>query len=72
MNAAVEEADIACATPIAFAEFANKAAWLPDFIVVDEAARLTENMILVVQSKWQHTPCLLIGDTKQFPPLALA
>ncbi|KAJ4199600.1 hypothetical protein NW767_008023 [Fusarium falciforme] len=72
IKAAAKAVDIACSTLVTMVEFANKTTFSPDFIVVDEAARLSENLLVAVQAKWPNAPCLLISDTKQFPPMALA
>ncbi|KAI8719279.1 hypothetical protein NCS52_00708400 [Fusarium sp. LHS14.1] len=72
VKAAAEAVDIVCSTPVTMVEFANKTTFALDFIVVNEAARLSENLSVAVQAKWPSAPCLLIGDTKQFPPMALA
>ena len=43
----------------------------PQLIVVDEAARLTENLSLVLQAQWQSAFSVYISDTQQFPPIGL-
>ncbi|KAH6968675.1 P-loop containing nucleoside triphosphate hydrolase protein [Fusarium avenaceum] len=61
--------DIVVGTPVSLADFSNHVSWVPHLIVIDEAARLSENLSLLLPSVWQSAFCLFIGDTKQFPPL---
>ncbi|KAK7398570.1 hypothetical protein QQX98_012048 [Neonectria punicea] len=69
---AVGRCDIICGTPVALAQLADHVnEWNADFIVVDEAARMSEPLSLMVPSKYQDAACLFIGDTKQFAPLTL-
>ncbi|KAF3067600.1 hypothetical protein CFAM422_008348 [Trichoderma lentiforme] len=42
----------------------------PSFAVVDEAGRLTEAMSLGPFAQYPDTPVVLVGDTKQFGPMA--
>ncbi|KAF5659279.1 hypothetical protein FCIRC_12561 [Fusarium circinatum] len=56
---------------IALVEFARHTDFVPQLIVVDEAARLTEKLSLAPQAEWQSAFCIYIGDTQQFPPIAL-
>ncbi|KAF4460376.1 MFS monocarboxylate transporter [Fusarium albosuccineum] len=72
MERAISLIDVACGTPCALAELANNSCWVPDLIVTDEAARLSEAMSLLLPSKWPRTVGIFIGDTKQFQPLSLA
>ncbi|KAF5005856.1 hypothetical protein FDECE_7730 [Fusarium decemcellulare] len=69
MERAISFVDIACGTPCALAELANHSSWVPDLIVTDEAARLSEAMSLLLQSKWPRAVGIFIGDTKQLQPL---
>jgi hypothetical protein len=63
--------DIAVGTPVSLADFSNHVSWVPHLIVIDEAARLSENLSLLLPSVWQSAFCIFIGDTKQSPPLAV-
>ncbi|KAJ3528633.1 hypothetical protein NM208_g10113 [Fusarium decemcellulare] len=48
MDAAVVTVDIVCATPAAFAEFANNSSWGPDLIIIDEATCLSESKSVAI------------------------
>jgi hypothetical protein len=63
--------DIAVGTPVSLADFGNHVSWVPHLIVIDEAARLSENLSLLLPSVWQSAFCIFIGDTSQFPPLGV-
>lgn len=41
-------------------------------MIVDEAGRTTENAMWIPVVKHPRTPCVYLGDTKQFGPMALA
>ncbi|KAF5989844.1 hypothetical protein FBULB1_526 [Fusarium bulbicola] len=71
MEHAISQVDIVVGTPVALVEFARHTDFVPQLIVVDEAARLTENPSLAPQAEWQSAFCIYIGDTQQFPPIAL-
>ncbi|KAF5257043.1 hypothetical protein FOXYS1_12453 [Fusarium oxysporum] len=71
MEYAVSQVDIVVGTPVALVEFAQHTEFVPQLIVVDEAARLTENLSLVLQAQWQSAFSVYISDTQQFPPIGL-
>ncbi|KAF5250314.1 hypothetical protein FANTH_4514 [Fusarium anthophilum] len=71
MEHAISQVDIVVGTPVALVEFARHTDFVPQLIVVDGAARLTENLSLAPQAEWQSAFCIYIGDTQQFPPIAL-
>jgi hypothetical protein len=71
MEYAVSQVDIVVGTPVALVEFAQHTEFVPQLIVVDEAARLAENLSLVLQAQWQSAFSVYISDTQQFPPIGL-
>uniref|UniRef100_A0A0D2XN87 CCHC-type domain-containing protein n=1 Tax=Fusarium oxysporum (strain Fo5176) TaxID=660025 RepID=A0A0D2XN87_FUSOF len=71
MEYAVSQVDIVVGTTVALVEFAQHTEFVPQLIVVDEAARLTENLSLVLQAQWQSAFSVYISDTQQFPPIGL-
>ncbi|EWZ37539.1 hypothetical protein FOZG_09528 [Fusarium oxysporum Fo47] len=71
MAYAVSQLDIVVGTPVALVEFAQHTEFVPQLIVVDEAARLTETLSLALQAQWPAAFSIYIGDTQQFPPIGL-
>ncbi|KAM0557087.1 hypothetical protein ACHAPJ_005350 [Fusarium lateritium] len=71
MDYAVSKIDIAVGTPVALADFAKHVSWFAHLIILDEAARLTENLSVALQALWQSAFCIFIGDTKQFPRIGV-
>ncbi|KAK2129784.1 hypothetical protein NOF04DRAFT_1369174 [Fusarium oxysporum II5] len=71
MEYAVSQVDIVVGTPVALVEFAQHTEFVPQLIVVDEAARRTENLSLALQAQWQSAFSVYISDTQQFPPIGL-
>ncbi|KAF4946292.1 hypothetical protein FGADI_11284 [Fusarium gaditjirri] len=69
MMHAVSQVDIVVGTSVALAEFAQQTESVPQLIVMDEAARQTENLSLALQAQWQSAFSIHIGDNQQFPSI---
>lgn len=71
LDAAVHACDAICGTPVALGQLANRSDWKPDFIVLDEAARMQESISAILLAKFPRAAGLLIGDALQFSPMSL-
>ncbi|KAF5581360.1 hypothetical protein FPANT_8973 [Fusarium pseudoanthophilum] len=66
---AVPLLDIVVGTPVALVELAQHTDFDLQLIIVDEAARRTEDLSLAFQAEWQSALYIHIGDTQQLPPI---
>jgi hypothetical protein len=66
---AVPLLDIVVGTPVALVELAQHTDFALQLIVVDEAARPTEDLSLAFQAEWQSALSIHIGGTQQLPPI---
>ncbi|KAH6971319.1 hypothetical protein EDB80DRAFT_784463 [Ilyonectria destructans] len=67
LKAAAQACDVVCGTPVALSQLANQTDWKPDFVVLNDAARMRESVSAILLSTFPRSACLFIGDTSQVP-----
>ncbi|EEY21669.1 BIP4 [Verticillium alfalfae VaMs.102] len=70
LRQAITQCHVLVGTPVSLGQIADKFDLTARFLVVDEAARMTESSFWIPIAAFGGCPTLVIGDTRQFGPVS--